>query len=230
MEIEGQLNETERNLLMDAVKRMRPETVLEVGTYLGGGSTIHLLKALHANSQGHLWGIEADKSIYERMIANIKAAAPEAWERFTPLFGFSQQVIPQWVREHSQIDLAFLDGGNNPMEQIDEFRLVSPFIPVGGELFSHDVKLRKGKWLRPYVECLDNWKTNFYDVSDEGLFHAQKTAAAPSATSQKAANRCLFKMRLQPSELAARILPHSVRAGVLKMLPRGISRRLSDGR
>ena len=118
MEIEGQLNATERKILMDAVANGQPETVLEVGTYLGGGSTIHLLKALHANGKGHLWGIEADKSIYERMTANIKAAAPEAYDRFTPVFGFSQNVIPEWLKEHTCADIVFLDGGNNPMEQI----------------------------------------------------------------------------------------------------------------
>lgn len=230
MEIEGQLNATERKILMDAVANGRPETVLEVGTYLGGGSTIHLLKALHANGKGHLWGIEADKSIYERMTANIKAAAPEAYDRFTPVFGFSQNVIPEWLKEHTRADIVFLDGGNNPMEQITEFELLAPFIPVGGELFSHDVKLRKGKWLRPYMERLDNWETKFHDVSDEGLFYGKKIAPKPSAASLKAARSKLFRMKLEPSELAAIILPHSVRAAVLKMLPRGLSRRLSDGR
>ncbi|MBR5605929.1 MAG: hypothetical protein IKW70_05795, partial [Verrucomicrobia bacterium] len=105
MEIEGQLNATERKILMDAVANGQPETVLEVGTYLGGGSTIHLLKALHANGKGHLWGIEADKSIYDRMTANIKAAAPEAYDRFTPVFGFSQNVIPEWIKEHPRADI-----------------------------------------------------------------------------------------------------------------------------
>lgn len=230
MEIEGQLNETERKILMEAVAKAQPEVVLEVGTYLGGGSTIHLLKALQANAKGHLWGIEADHSIYKCMITNIQDAAPEACERFTPLFGFSQKVLPQWLKEHPQVDIAFLDGGNNPMEQITEFKFIAPHIPVGGELFSHDVKLRKGKWLRPYIEQLDNWQCTFHDVSDEGLFYARKIAEAPSVSSQKAAAHQLFKMRCQPSELAALIFPHWIRATVLKLLPRKLSRRLSDGR
>ena len=124
----GQLNSVERQLLSDTIlnAESKPEVVLEVGTWLGGGSTIHILRALEKNGAGHLWGIEADKSVYEQMLANVRAAAPQACARFTPLFGQSQDVIPQWLREQEaqfRIDVAFLDGGNNPMEQVAEFAL-----------------------------------------------------------------------------------------------------------
>src|ERR1700722_16688883 len=95
--IEGQLNEHERRILTAAIcgASEKPKVVLEVGTWLGGGSTLHILRALEENGAGHLWGIEADHSIYEKMLANIRAAVPEASARFSPLFGFSQAVIPQ---------------------------------------------------------------------------------------------------------------------------------------
>ena len=41
-----------------------------------------------------LWGIEAHRSIYDAMLANIAIGAPAAKDRFTPLFGFSHDVIP----------------------------------------------------------------------------------------------------------------------------------------
>src|SRR5438105_2506835 len=123
--IEGQLNAKEREILSKAMvdARVAPRTVLEVGTWLGGGSTLHILRALEKNGKGHLWGIEADHSIYERMLANLKAEAPEIINRFTPLFGFSQDVIPRWLAEQPalQVDFVFLDGGNRPLEQITEF-------------------------------------------------------------------------------------------------------------
>ena len=79
MEIPGQLNREERRLITAPIleAERKPEVVLEVGTWLGGGRTLHLLRALEANGCGHLWGIEADRSIYESMLTNIKAAAPE---------------------------------------------------------------------------------------------------------------------------------------------------------
>ncbi len=233
--IEGQLNEREREILRDAVltSPRKPRVVLEVGTWLGGGSTLHLLRALEQNGEGHLWWIEADSSIYEQMVANLRRAAPEALHRFTPIFGFSDQAIPKWVQEQPkplEIDVTFLDGGNRPLEQITEFRLLDPWIPVGGRLLSHDAKLRKGKWLVPYVARLDNWKSELCDISDEGLFRATKVAAQPSPASARAAAAHLLKLRLHPAEIAAVALPASVCGLVLRCLPRRFSRRLSDGR
>src|SRR5688572_7687961 len=68
-EIEGQLNARERELLGRAIldANPRPKIVLEVGTWLGGGSTVHFLRALEKNGEGHLYGIECDRSIYEQL-------------------------------------------------------------------------------------------------------------------------------------------------------------------
>jgi hypothetical protein len=191
------------------------------------------MRALEKNGCGHLWGIEADRSIYDRMCASLQAGAPEAIHRFTPLFGFSQDVIPEWLSKQDpgfQIDFVFLDGGNNPLEQITEFKLLEPHIPTGGQLMAHDAKLRKGKWLGPYLGHLDNWRTMLHDVSDEGLLHATKIASRPSAASLRAAHLFLLRARLSPAEIAARVLPASACAFVLNMLPRRVALRLSDGR
>jgi predicted O-methyltransferase YrrM len=233
--IEGQLNATERRILTEAITQAakKPEVVIEVGTWLGGGSTFHILRALEQNGTGHLWGVEADRSIYDRMLANIRAAVPEASKRFTPIFGFSQDIIPQWIQERGpglKVDLAFLDGGNNPQEQIDEFELLDPCIPVSGQLMAHDAKLRKGKWLVPYIRALDHWQVQLHDVSTEGLLAAIKVADAPSPVSRRAARRILFKLRCNPAEIAAQVLPPSVCGFFLRLLPRGFSKRLSDGR
>src|ERR1700741_1872418 len=101
IENNGQLNAEERRLLTSAIREAptKPKVVLEVGTWLGGGSTLHFLRALEKNGQGHLWGIEADRCTYDQMLENIRKAAPEAIHRFTPLFGFSQDVIPDWLKD-----------------------------------------------------------------------------------------------------------------------------------
>ncbi len=234
-EIEGQLNAAERQILADAVlgAPQKPRAVLEVGTWLGGGSTLHLLRALEENGKGHLWGIEANRSIYERMLANIKGAAPEALHRFTPLFGLSDRIIPEWIAEQGsgfQLDLAFLDGGDNPLEQITEFKLLADYIPIGGQLLSHDAKLRKGRWLVPYVSALDNWATQLHDVSMEGLFHARKLRESPSSESLRRAEEALRRLRLNPVEMVAALLPPSANAFLLGLLPRRLVTRITQGR
>lgn len=233
--IEGQLNTAERKLLTEAILNAarKPQVVIEVGTWLGGGSTLHILRALEQNGTGHLWGVEADRSIYDRMIANIRAAAPEAAQRFTPLFGFSQDVVPQWIQERGpglRVDFAFLDGGNRPSEQIDEFHLLDPYIPVGGQLMAHDAKLRKAKWLVPYLRALDHWQTELHDISTEGLFAAKKVAEQPSQASARTAARLLRKLRWSPAEVLGAILPARVNVILLKLIPRSLARRVAEGR
>lgn len=232
--VEGQLNARERELVTRAIldAPSPPRVALEVGTWLGGGSTLHILRALEKNGCGHLWGIEADRKIYDRMIANLKAGAPEALHRFTPLFGFSQKVIPQWLAQQPAgfaIDFAFLDGGNQPSEQITEFELIADLIPVGGQIMAHDAKFRKAKWLVPYLRGLDNWQTQLHDISVEGLFQARKTAPQPSPESLRGARRCLFQSRLQPLELAAAVLPAPLCGLICRLVPTKVFLRLFAG-
>lgn len=231
--IEGQLNREERGLITSSIldAPVKPRVALEVGTWLGGGSTLHILRALERNGIGHLYGIEADSSIYERMVANIRKAAPEAAARFTPIFGLSEDAIPKWVADQGKnlaVDFAFLDGGNNPMEQIMEFQLLDKFMPVGAQLLAHDAKKRKGKYLVPYMQLLDNWEAQLKDLSEHGMFYARKRREFPSDSSLKAAKKKLRQLRLEPKEIAATVLPSWFCGIFLNMLPRRLSRALSD--
>lgn len=233
--IEGQLNPRERSFITNAILNapVKPRVALEVGTWLGGGSTLHILRALEQNGTGHLYGIEADSSIYERMVANIRKAAPEPAKRFTPIFGFSDEAIPKWLAGQPgdlAIDFVFLDGGNNPMEQIIELRLLDKYIPVGGQLASHDARKRKGKFLVPYMQLLDNWETQLHDFSEYGIFYARKIREFPTETSLKTAKEKLDRMRREPKEIAATILPSWLCGAILRMLPARLAKSISDDR
>ena len=141
-------------------------------------------------------------------------------------------MIPQWIGQHHNnitIDLVFLDGGNNPGEQIKEFHLLDPYLPTGGQVLAHDAKMRKGKWLVPYLSLLDNWKLQVCDVSEYGLLHATKIGCQPSPASRRAASNALLKMRCHPVEIAAAVLPGKVCGFALGLLPQRFARRLSDG-
>jgi predicted O-methyltransferase YrrM len=231
--IEGQLNPEERALITNSILNaaVKPRVALEVGTWLGGGSTLHTLRALEHNGVGHLYGIEADSSIYERMVANIRKAAPEAAARFTPVFGLSEEALPKWIAQQGKnlaVDFAFLDGGNNPMEQIMEFSLIDQYMPVGAQLLAHDAKKRKGKYLIPYMQLLDNWETQLKDLSEYGMFYACKRREFPTESSLKAAKKKLRQLRLEPKEIAATVLPKWFCEIFLNMLPKRLSSALAE--
>ena len=231
-ELLGQLSDSERAILCHAITApaRKPEVLIEVGTWLGGGSTLHILGALHRNQTGHLWGIEADGSIYDQMLNNIRTTGSESSARFTPLFGFSEKIIPIWLRDLAgkPVDFVFLDGGNNPGEQIREFHLLDPHIPVDGQLMAHDAKMRKGKWLVPYLSRLDHWKVELHGEGN-GLLHARKVALEPSPESRRSSRGYLLRLRLNPVEIAAGILPARLCGAFLRLMPRTLSRKLSDG-
>lgn len=233
--IPGQMSDAERRLLTDAILNApkKPMVVLEAGTWLGGGSTLHILRALQQNGAGHLWGVEIDAAIYEQMTANIRSAAPEAVDRFTPVFGRSQDVIPRWLAERGPdclVDFVFLDGGDNPLEQIIEFKLLAGRIPVGGRLMAHDAKMRKGKWLMPYLLRLDNWQVRLHELSEVGLLDAVKLRDQPSPKSLRAAERKLLALRLHPVELASALLPRQLCKLLAEVMPEKLMQRLTQGR
>jgi predicted O-methyltransferase YrrM len=232
--IEGQLNAAERAFITQAILEapIKPRITLEVGTWLGGGSTLHILRALQQNGIGHLWGVEASPDIYEKMIANVRAGVPEAAHRFTPLFGFSTEVLPEWLKKlppGEELDFVFLDGGDNPREQIEEFELLADRIKVGGTLMAHDAHTRKGKWFVPYLSLLDNWQTEVFDLSPYGLVRSSKISAQPSAASRQAARRKFRRLQLEPMELVSRFVPSRICGMILNVLPKRLRARLTVG-
>lgn len=114
------------------------------------------------------------------------------------------------------------------MEQIVEFRLLDPYIPIGGQLLAHDARMRKGKFFVPYLCALDNWKTQLLVFSEVGLLHAVKTRASPSPASLKAAKATLCRLRLQPKEFVATLLPSWLCGFILRALPRKLAHKLSE--
>lgn len=233
--IQGQLNSTERKILIEYLLKgdKPPQIAIEVGTWLGGGSTLHILRELVRLGEGHLWGIEADKSIYESMISNIRSALPRSLFHFTPIFGFSQKVLPELIRNQSAkqaIDFVFLDGGDSPSEQVDEFEILDPSIAVGGRIISHDAKLRKGKWFVPYIMALDHYESELHNVSDEGLLTAIKIRDFPSAQSKANARRILRRLKQDPVEFLGRTSPRWALRLASKILPAFLIRRIGQGR
>ena len=114
------------------------------------------------------------------------------------------------------------------MEQIMEFQLLDKFMPVGAQLLAHDAKKRKGKYLIPYMQLLDNWEGQLNDLSEYGMFYARKRREFPSDSSLKAAKKKLRQLRLEPKEIAATVLPKWFCEIFLNMLPKRLSSALAE--
>jgi Methyltransferase domain len=233
VELEGQLNFAEREQIRAAVAQLLPKhpVCLEVGTYKGGGSTLQILQTLAAGD-GCLFGIEASPEIFREMKESLASREPVLCRRFNPVCGFSQKVIPALVAEGklSRVDFVFLDGGNNPREQMEEFFLLDPHMPLGSVLMAHDAFLRKGKWLRRFLPLLDHYRTEVLPISKEGLLVARKRALEPTIRGRIKAKLMLLLCQLSPLELAACWTPFQIRALIFRFLPPRWGARIADGR
>lgn len=231
--LEGQLHPSEREAIFHAITSLshRDPVCIEVGTHKGGGSTLTILNALHKTG-GVLFGIEASQRIFEEMKKTLLVQEPDLCRRFIPICGFSQKVIPSLFAENklSRVDFVFLDGGNNPQEQIDEFRLLDPYMPVGSVLIAHDALLRKGKWLRRILPAMDHYQTTISPTSIEGLLVAKKSRVSPSSLARIKAKLILFISSLAPLELAARFSPPGLRSALFRFIPQKLTAWIADGR
>jgi hypothetical protein len=232
--LEGQLNASERAFISKAILAapVKPEVVLEAGIWLGGGSTLHILRTLPANGTGHFWGVEAAGDICEKMIENLRLGALEAVDRFTPIFGFSTEGLPEWLNRlppGREMNAVFLDGGPNPVERIEEFKRLADRIKLGGIRMAHDALTRKGKWFVPFLARLDNWEMQVFDLSNYGLLHARKIKPRPPAASLKAAGRKSRRMRLEPVEPVGRFMPGWLCGLILRLRPKKLARMLTVG-
>ena len=62
----------ERKFLREAVLECAPTTVLEVGTWKGGGSTLQIASALPLGTMAKLHTCEVNVKFYEEAINNLK--------------------------------------------------------------------------------------------------------------------------------------------------------------
>lgn len=157
MSIPGQLWRADRKLLYETIRRVKPKTVIEVGTWHGGGSTYFISQALHDNDFGVLHTIEVDPLAYKIAQDNYRRHLPHLVNRVQFHFGKATDVYPELLREVGQIDAVFLDGSANPEEALAEFELFKPFLRKGAVVLMHDWDNEKMTLLRPKIEQSSEW-------------------------------------------------------------------------
>jgi predicted O-methyltransferase YrrM len=147
----------DRTCLYETVLEAKPKLIFEVGTWLGGGSTMYLAKGLQKNGFGELHTSEIDAAIHQQALANYQAEFPELLPFVKFHLGNSLEVFPP-VLVGKSIDVIFLDGAENAEESVRQFLMFEPFTHPESILMAHDWNTEKMRSLRPILESSKVWK------------------------------------------------------------------------
>lgn len=168
--MEGQLYKADRQLLHDTIVENKPSIVFEVGTWLGGGSTLSIAKALHANGKGRLYTIEMMKDFYDRAKKSYRKEQPELLPFIEFIHGESLKLYPKILKDLARmssgrgiVDAVFLDGCGTKSKgghttSMAELEMFEPFMRKGGVFMMHDWRDAKAELVKPYLKSSKKWK------------------------------------------------------------------------
>jgi len=168
--MEGQMTIAEREFLYNAVFNCLQDkhfcTVLEVGTWKGGGSTLQIATALSDIDKGHmLYTCETDSDFYNQAVASYLNHPLDKYIIFSN--SPSDVVIDQLIKEKNIPQFVFFDGPEDPDVNLNDFKKLDEVLEVGSQFCMHDWDLdiridglvsTKAKYLRPYLEKSTRWR------------------------------------------------------------------------
>jgi predicted O-methyltransferase YrrM len=150
----GQLYPAERALLRAMVLAKRPRTVLEVGTWKGGGSTFQIVSALTAARMGHLHTCEPNTELHAIAAQQYRGAS-----NITTHNLYSHDLIDRLFAENDVPDFVFFDGPDDPQVALSDLRRLEERVAVGTVFMMHDWDDIKASAVRPYLERSTMWHT-----------------------------------------------------------------------
>ena len=136
--LRGQLWYTERKLLYTTVRRCRPLSCFEIGTWKGGGSTLFIAQALCDNGAGELHTIETDMELHREAVQNFERYLHWLKPYVVLHHGEYQKVYPPILERTGKIDFLFLDGAEDAGETLRQYRFFLPYVKRGSLLMAHD--------------------------------------------------------------------------------------------
>jgi len=155
--IPGQLWYEDRRLLYGTVRAYRPETVFEVGTWYGGGSTYFISSALKDNGRGMLHTVESDRAVYAMALQSYSHQLSHLRAHVKLYVGTSTGIYPNVLKDVGRADMVFLDGGDDPRQTASEFNMFARYMGRGSVLLMHDWDNEKMSVLRPLIERSADW-------------------------------------------------------------------------
>lgn len=171
--MEGQMTSQEREFLyraaFDHLSSVSSGTVLEVGTWKGGGSTLQISTAIMdaaALGKSHeLHTCEVDTQLHAEAVGAYRS---------TPLFKYitfhnkpSTALITELISSGKVPQFVFFDGPEDPDLNLSDFLLLDKHLQVGARFCMHDWDLDvridglisvKAQLLRPFLEGSSSWR------------------------------------------------------------------------
>jgi predicted O-methyltransferase YrrM len=155
---EGQLCTVERIALNALVRQEAPETVFEVGTWRGGGSTYFISSALHENGHGMLYTCESNPEFYNHAVTLYQNQLSDLRPFVSFSFGKSNDIYPPILKKIGTIDMVMLDGAEDPNQTVREYFMFVLHFRPGSFLICHDWKTSKMEKLRDVLMDKEFWE------------------------------------------------------------------------
>jgi hypothetical protein len=156
LQMPGQMYFEDRRVLYDAVRRLRPSRCFEVGTWMGGGSTLVIARALRDNGAGKLHTIELLEDVHRQAVGYYERHVPELRPYVEFHLGDYREHFPALV-EDGGVDFFVLDGAEDAEQTMEQFRFFDERSHVGTALFAHDWESEKSRLVRPEIEASSRW-------------------------------------------------------------------------
>ncbi len=164
----GQLSQEEKNYLTSVVLHIKPNIVLESGTWFGGGSTLSLVHGLYKNKKGILHTVEEVVGFFQ-VASNYYVNSK--YSSFIKLYNDSFISVINNMNL-SEVDLFFLDGGDETpegqhklpiseyinnydvSENVQSFKIIEKQIKPNTHLILHDWNIPhgRGNFIKRYLE------------------------------------------------------------------------------
>lgn len=119
----------EKMILVETIKKHKPEVVVEIGTHRGLTSC-YMLMALHDNKKGHLHTADP----FEWGATGNFRKFPELEKRVT----WYQKAGKELANDVGKIDMLFVDGFHEKKYVLEEIDALFPSLNEGAIVFFHD--------------------------------------------------------------------------------------------
>jgi len=155
--IHGQLWYSERKMIYVAVRRYRPESCFEIGTWRGGGSTLFITQALYGNKRGILHMVEVDPALQQSAKSSYEKYLPELLPFVEFHLGDYRREFVSHLEKMERVDFLFLDGAEDGNQTLAQYKFFDPWLKLGSLLLVHDWLTEKTRLLRLEIEHSGKW-------------------------------------------------------------------------